>query len=145
MRIGTVVWVRSWALLAALVVVGCGTSTGGDIEIAGSYTDGFAQHQIGGVRWTMSGMDFSAGFTVMRVNNDEDWAVAQNDAENAFNPGQWSRFEWVRADGTLYFCQSTFDAATEAAAVGASRPDRSSPATTGCGTFPWSVLTPNGR
>lgn len=133
--------------LIALVatVSGCGTSTGGEIEIAGTYNDGFADHTIGGVRWTMSGMDFTAGFTIMRVNNDEDWAVAQNDVGNAFNAGQWSRFEWARVGSALYFCQSTFDAGDEAAALASARPDRSNPAMSGCGTFPWSQLTSTAR
>lgn len=158
MKIGTEERSGTWAsgrvasrmlamVLVALVATasGCGTSTGGEIEIAGSYNDGFADHTIGGVRWTMSGMDFTAGFTIMRVNNDEDWAVAQNDADNAFNAGQWSRFEWTRVGSTLYFCQSTYDAGDEAAAVASTRPDRSNPAMSGCGTFPWSVLTSTAR
>ena len=59
-----------------------------------------------------------------------------------FSPGLFSRFEWVRVGDQLYFCESPFDAATEAAALSAARPDRSDPASTGCGTFAWSPLTP---
>lgn len=112
-----------------------------EIEIAGTYSDGFATHEIEGDRWTMSGTDFSSGFTLTRVNNDEDWAIAQNDSSNAFSGGLYSRFEWVRVGTDLYFCQAPYDAATEADALSAARPDRSDPATTGCGTFSWSLLT----
>jgi hypothetical protein len=113
------------------------------IEIEGTYAEGtFSTHTIEGSRWTMSGMDFMAGFTITRVDNAEDWAVARNDATNAFSPDLFSRFEWVSVGSELYYCQAAFDAADEAAAVAATRPDRASPATGGCAGFPWSLLTP---
>jgi hypothetical protein len=68
--------------------------------------------------------------------------VARNDATNAFNPGLFSRFEWVMAGTDLYYCQAVFDAADEAAALSAARPDRATPAASGCGGFPWSLLVP---
>lgn len=120
-----------------------GSDAGVSIEIAGRYSDGFAEHTIAGDRWTMMGMGFSAGFTLTRVNNDEDWAVGQNDATNMFSPSRWSRFEWTRVGTRLFYCQSTFDAETEAEALAAPRPDRSMPEMGGCGgMFPWSELTP---
>ncbi|MBX7194898.1 MAG: hypothetical protein K1X94_22790 [Sandaracinaceae bacterium] len=112
------------------------------IEIEGQYSDGFATHEILGDRWTMNGMDFSSGFTLTHVDNAEDFAIAQNDATNAFSPSLFSRFEWVRVAGDLYYCQSPYDAATEAAALEAARPDRSDPANSGCGMFGWSLLRP---
>ncbi len=123
-------------------VAGCngGGTTGETPEIAGTYSDGFATHTITATRWTMAGMDFSSGFTLTMVNNDEDWAVAQNDAANAFSPSLYSRFEWYEVGGVLYMCQAPFDAATEAAAIDSARPSRTDPATSGCGMFGWSVL-----
>ncbi len=113
-----------------------------ELDIAGTYTDGFATHTIGGGRWTMSGEGFSSGFAILRVDNDEAWAIARNDASNTYSPNLYSRFEWVRVGGDLYICQAPFDAPSEDAALAAARPDRSSPATAGCGDFGWSQLTP---
>lgn len=141
----------------AACVIGCGggAPAGSDaglpgdapaasvIEIEGTYEEGtFSTHTIEGNRWTMSGMDFEAGFTITRVDNAEDWAVAQNDATNAFSPGLYSRFEWVTVGSDLYYCQAAYDAADEATAVAATRPDRASPASGGCAGFPWSLLAP---
>jgi hypothetical protein len=167
-------WMGTWgscagvglgALWLGSTIAGCsGTSTVGDAgsgadavpvvdapaaldvpEIAGRYDEAmFSMHTIEGDRWEIEGMDFSAGFTLTVVNNGEDWAVARNDATNAFSPGLYSRFEWTMSAGSLYYCQVAFDAADEAAALAATRPDRAAPSTSGCGGFPWSLLTPVG-
>jgi len=162
MRIGIVSserGLRTWCAIALtglwMGAAGCGgTSTGtdagmggdapmsADVEIEGTYSDGFATHVIEGSRWTMSGMDFMSGFTITHVDNDADFAIAQNDATNAFSPGLFSRFEWVTVGGDLYMCQSPFDAPTQAAALEAARPDRANPAMTGCGMFGWSLMAP---
>lgn len=134
--------VAACMVVVASAMAGCngGGTTSETPEIAGTYTDGFATHTITATRWTMTGMDFSSGFTLTLVNNDEDWAVAQNDTTNAFAPGAYSRFEWFESGGVLYMCQAPFDATTEAAAIDSARPSRSDPATSGCGMFGWSVL-----
>jgi hypothetical protein len=113
------------------------------IEIAGRYDDGFGTtHVIDAAGWSMTFGDSTSRFAFTMVDDAEDFAIAENDAANMFSPGLYSRFEWVRVGEQLYFCQAPFDAATEAAALAAARPDRSDPTMTGCGTFAWSPLTP---
>lgn len=139
-RVAACAVVISWAM----GVAGCngGGTTSETPEIAGTYTDAFGgTHTVTATRWEQTGEGFASGFTITFVNNDEDWAVAQNDATNAFSPSLYSRFEWVEVGGTLYFCQAPYDAATEAAAIDSARPSRTDPATTGCGMFGWSALT----
>lgn len=129
---------------SAMGVLGCngGGTTGEAPEIAGRYTDAFGgSHTVTATRWEQTGEGFSSGFRFTLVDNDEDWAVAQNDATNEYSPSLYSRFEWVEAGGVLYFCQSPFDAATEAAAIDSARPGRGDPANSGCGMFGWSALT----
>jgi hypothetical protein len=144
------------ALTSLLTLAACGGGgSGGDagmasdaarpasIEIAGRYDDGFGTtHVIDAEGWSMTFGDSTSRFAFTTIDDTADFAIAQNDAANMFSPGLYSRFEWVRVGEQLYFCQSPFDAATEAAALGAARPDRSDPAMTGCGTFAWSPLTP---
>jgi hypothetical protein len=139
-RVAACAVVLSWAM----GVTGCngGGTTGDAPEIAGRYSDAFGgSHTVTATRWEQSGEGYASGFAFTLVNNAEDWAVAQNDATNEFSPNLYSRFEWVEVGGVLYYCQSAFDAATEEAAIESARPARSDPATTGCGTFPWSALT----
>lgn len=112
-----------------------------EIAIAGSYNDGFADHVIGEGRWEMTGEGFSSGFELLTIDNDEEWATAHNDATNEYSGGLYSRFEWVFVGDDLFFCQAPYDAADEAAALAAARPDRSAPSESGCGGFPWSQLT----
>lgn len=113
------------------------------LAIIGSYTDDFGgSHDITADTWTL-GYEGSAPslFHITRFDNAAGWLVAQNDAANEFSPGLFSRFEWVEAEGSLYFCQSPYDAETESAAIEAPASDRTDPANSGCGgTFPWSQL-----
>ena len=117
------------------------------ISIRGSYEDGFGgRHVITKDEWTQSYAEEgeevgSSRFTYVIVSNAGRYVVAQNDAENAFNPGLFSRFEWFELDGTLLYCQSVYDAPSAADAEAALRADVTSP-TGGCGGFPWSELTP---
>jgi len=112
------------------------------IAIAGSYTDNFGgMHVITNTRWESSGVGFTSGFRITRFDNAAGVAIAQNDATNEFSPSLWSRYEWVTISGVLYMCQSPYDSMTEEDAMSAPRPDRTTPATSGCGTFGWSVLT----
>ena len=71
--------------------------------------------------------------------------MAQNGPDNSYNPSLWSRFDWTYDDtGALYYCQSAYNAATQAEAAAASEPDASAPGLGGCGSFLWTALTPSG-
>ena len=77
---------------------------------------------------------------VTQFDNDANYIVGQNDSVNSYAPDKWSRYDWtVDAEGTLWYCNTAYDAETEEDALAASA-DASDPATSGCGTFPWSSL-----
>ncbi len=93
------------------------------LAIAGEYTDSFAgAHQISTAFWKQGEGADASWHWLYAVDAEAGWMVAQNDANNPFSPGLFSRFDWtVGGDGTLYFCQSAFDAESAEAAAAAIR------------------------
>jgi len=122
---------------------GGGGAAGEEIEIAGSYDDGYG----GEVVITTSGIE-SIGIDIdsigiyhfSSVDNERNFAVARNDEANTYNPCLWSRFDWMTGGGDLYYCQSAFDAADEQTAANVPAGDAED-LETGCGGFAWSKLT----
>jgi hypothetical protein len=116
-----------------------------DLAIAGAYLDAFgSDHVITNELWTQTypGAE-PLPFHITSYDNVEQVVIAQNDETSAYSPGLWSRFDWTDGpDGHLYYCQAVFDAPTEAAAEATARPDDADPASTGCGGFAWTDLTP---
>ena len=123
------------------------------LPIAGSYTDAYAgEHYIDSGIWTIT---YSWG-TASSVSEFHvvDWdgssesgtVIAQNSEEAAYDPGAWSRFDYVMDEDTLYYCQTLYNAGSEAEALAHPGANASSPAEGGCGEapydFPWSALTP---
>lgn len=113
------------------------------IEIAGTWADAWGNtHTITDTTWVTTGGDGTrSSYSLSSYDNSADFTVGQNASDNLYFPGLWSRFDWTNSGGTLYYCQSAYDAADESDATNSSA-DRSSPTTGGCGGFPWSVLTP---
>lgn len=115
--------------------------TGEPLEIIGDWVDDFGgTHAVTAQTWTM-GQTMSGVFHISQYDNDENWLVAHNDADNAFSPDLWSRFDWTESGGELYNCQTVYDAATEEDARNAPPADPADPATGGCQGFAWSKLT----
>ncbi len=117
-----------------------GDSGGGPIAIAGSYTDDFGgSHVVTSERWESSGPTV---FAITEYDNVEQFAIAQNDAANAFSPSLWSRFDWTYdTANTLYYCQTVYDGADADAARNATPADIGD-LMAGCNGFGWSKLTP---
>jgi hypothetical protein len=123
------------------LTLGCG---GGDeLELIGSYVDGYGTpHEITATTWTMGLGEMASVFHIDEFNNSEEWAVALNDSENAWNPNLWSRFDWTYGpEGDLFYCQTAFDAASKEEALTAAPADRAD-LETGCGGFAWSKMIP---
>jgi hypothetical protein len=128
--------------LATLALAACDKS-GDSLEIVGSYTDGFGgTHDITETTWTQGGFGEPSVFHIASFDNEAGNVIAENDAANEFSAGLWSRFDWTEVDGALWFCQSAFDAADQAAAEAATPADPAGLETDGCGGFAWSELTP---
>ena len=115
------------------------------LAIAGSYVDQYGtEHDITESSWTQTFGGYPPSvFDIAVHDNVQEWLVAHNDDANPFNPGAWSRFDWVGGgDGHLYYCQTTFDAPDQDSAEQTARPADTDPATSGCGGFPWTDLQP---
>jgi hypothetical protein len=119
------------------------------IELLGGYEDGFGgDHEVSAATWLSGG----SVFHLLEVSNEEDWAVAQNDCDNQYNPGLYTRFDWTTAasgaagaggadGGTLYYCQTGYAEESAEAARDLSPADVND-LETGCNGFSWSSLTP---
>jgi hypothetical protein len=120
-----------------------GTTVAG-IEIAGAYVDEFGtSHTIDDTSWTqIYGASTPTVFAIESYDNDLDFAVAANDPADPFNPGLFSRFDWVDDGADLWYCQTTFSAASAEDAEATPRGDDTDPAAGGCGGFSWTLLTP---
>ncbi len=136
------------------LTTGCGgfawsMLTPGDepLAIIGNYDDSWSMHHdITQTSWVQSGYGTPSVFHISQFNNTNQVLITQNDHQNTYNPGLWSRFDWTWADSgtrtqTSYYCQTAYDAASEQAALDTARADDSDLAT-GCGGNAWSSLTP---
>jgi hypothetical protein len=122
-----------------------GAEPRGDPAIAGTYVDQYGvEHEIGATEWTQQYPGYPADvYHLTRWSDDDRYVVALNGTENAFFADLWSRFDWTTGpDGHLYYCQTAYGAADEASALATPRGDDADPASTGCGGFAWTDLTP---
>jgi hypothetical protein len=127
----------------ALLLAACGDDDPAPLEITGTYADNFGStHVIDSATWTTSGFGSTSVYQVRFYSNAGDVLVARNGASNTFNPGLYSGFSWTRFGNGLYYCQSPFNAASVDDANAATAPDRTNPATSGCGGSSWTNLTP---
>ncbi len=107
------------------------------LEIRGSWVDNWgSSHTISEDLWAID----SSSFHISQYDNFSHYAIAQNDATNAWYPAFWSRFDWTWNGSSYYYCQTAYDAATEADAL-ATAAANSSDLLTGCGGFSWSKLS----
>jgi hypothetical protein len=109
-------------------------------EIEGVYKDNYdTDIRITSDTWYI-GTD---AFHLAVVDNTIDFAIALNDATNPYFSGLWSRFDWTTdANDSLWYCQTSYSAATEQQAIETPRADVQD-LSKGCSTYPWSKLTPN--
>ena len=120
---------------------GCGgfswTILRAPLSLTESWDDSWGgSHQIDAFHWRMGDSDFS----ITEANDKEQWLIAQNGADNSWNPGLWSRFDWTW-NGDLYYCQTAYAAATEADARATPAADAAN-LESGCGSFSWTALRP---
>jgi len=115
-----------------------------ELAIIGTYADEYSSHEISAEQWVIQYMNTTPTepsiFRVERFDNEAGYLVAQNDEANEYAPGAWSRFDWLLNGEELWYCQIAYEAesAEDAEAMSA---DPSDPSMTGCGGFPWSLLT----
>jgi hypothetical protein len=82
---------------------------------------------------------------ISHYDNAKGFLVGQNEGPGCYDPGKWSRVDWVidTAD-TPWYCQTHFNAGSKADAMKEGGPthNHSAYATNGCNGFGFSALTP---
>ncbi len=105
-------------------------------EIIGNYVDDYkTAHTISAGLW----VNGQSNYTPIKLDADSRFLVAQNSANNAYNPSRYSRFDWTTNNGQLYYCQVAYDKATSSEAEAVDTAD-SSDLVAGCSGFYWSAL-----
>lgn len=111
----------------------------------GTYQDDYnTQYEMSSDQISMQFEDSNASlFDIYYVTLEQEFVIAQNGADNEFFPNVWSRFDWLTDEqGKLWYCQSAYDAISAEVAV-QSPADRSNITVSGCGDFPWTLLSAN--
>jgi hypothetical protein len=110
------------------------------IEVAGEWESQFSAESITSESWDQGGFLTA----VVSYDNGANWVVTQNPEDAEYEPGKYNKTIWTEptADGFAY-CVAAFGIATlEEAEEAATDTVDASDMDTGCGTFPWSILTP---
>jgi hypothetical protein len=113
------------------------------VVLGGTWMDTWGTtHTIDDESWTQSSSFGTSVFRISQFDNADEFLIAQNDSGNGSNAELWSRFDWTTWNGSLWYCQTTYDAASEADALGTPRADDSNPEDGGCGEsgFAWTEL-----
>jgi hypothetical protein len=125
--------------VSAQTAPGCAAENKTAPSIAGAYVDNFGGFQTVSTDFWISG---SLVFEVCSVDETKRQIVARGHPLNDYNPGKFTRFDFVTYGDNVWYCQPIADAVTEQDAAAAPAPDASNPALGGCGTFRWSALVP---
>ena len=115
--------------------------TDSSLEIVGVYQSGSGEyitdHMISQTVWSQGAY---GSYNVEAFFNTEGYLIAQNGSDNEYNPDKWSRFDWTKDGDDLYYCQSAYNAENIVDAF-STTPADSADLASGCGGFPWSLLT----
>jgi hypothetical protein len=131
-------WVLVVAGLSGAALIGCGSeddpveSSGGPLEVAGSYTweDGGAGYDISQTEWD--------GETILEYDNARNRAVL-SDPSGGY--GYSTMFWKGPTDGKLFTCRLDYGLdSAEAAKASKGTPDGASPRTGGCDAVAWNVF-----
>lgn len=107
------------------------------LEIVGEYVDEWgSEHTITDEQWQQDALLFH----VLSYDNETDSLIAENDANNEWSAGLFSRFDWAWDGDSLYYCQTVYDAETAEDAEAAEPADAGN-LEGGCGEgFPWTLM-----
>ena len=115
-----------------------------NIALAGTYLTNFGSYITvnDGTWYTVA----SYGTSMYHIHAFEgSYIIAQNSANNSYNAGQWSKFEFHATSGGGYgYCQSVYNAATANAAYNTDTSSiyNAADASAGCNGFGHTTMTP---
>ena len=113
------------------------------LELIGEFVDDWGTvYDVTAESVTIRVESDSSVYHVLRYDNESEYLVAENDADNLYYPGEFSRIDWSDADGTTYLCHISYDAIDAEAAEAITSADRTRLSTDGCNGFEWSSLSP---
>ena len=120
-------------LTLAVGAAACGPEP---LEVAGEWDDSF------GGSSTISDTAWDA-MTVAKFDNEANWAVVQNPADDEFSPNTFAKLVWTEEqDASIWLCWVDFGKATAAEAENTTNTtDASNPGESGCGDFSWTKMT----
>jgi len=108
-------------------------------ELIGRYSDSWGgPHIISNTVWDQGGM--MGRFNISGFDSENKVIIAQNDANNEFSAGKWSRFDYLFDALKVYVCQIVYDKNTMQEAIDSDTADRADLAA-GCNGFGWTELT----
>jgi hypothetical protein len=109
-----------------------------DVSIIGIWDDGYGgTYDITSETIT----NWGSVYAITQYSNSDMYIIAQNDANNEYNPSLWSRFDWTMdVYNNFYLCQTAYDAVSEEDALNTPAADSSNPTIDGCGEFAWSSI-----
>lgn len=110
-------------------------------NLLGRFLDDYDNHyQISDSEWVQLP---HGRFHVVEWRLEDKYLIAWNDSANAYDPGKWTRIDWMlfedMAPYTWGFCLTAYSAATAEAAAAGPAPDRATPRT-GCNGYPFSRM-----
>ena len=118
---------------------GCGgfpwTRMSPALEVRGTWADNYGQTvTISEAAWGPN--------EVHQFDNDSNWAVAQNPADDEWNPSKYSRVVWTElADGEFWFCTVAYGLGTLEEALNTDQTaDPEDLEGAGCDGFPWTRM-----
>lgn len=109
-----------------------------DLALIGRWVDDYGSlHDISNADW-ISG---TYRWHILSFSNENSYLIAENAPENTYFPNLFSRFDWYSDGADIYYCQTAYNAASQADAE-ATPAANASDLSSGCGGFPWTHMIP---
>ena len=109
-------------------------------RLRGTFIDDYQiLHRITDSSWSLGSRD---RYRIVASNDSARYLIAQNDSNNASDPGKWTRIDWMELPMPPYewaFCLIEYKAESRTMAEANTSADREHPRT-GCNGFPFSRM-----
>lgn len=129
--------------ILALLFLSCSTPQSLPDQILGNFEDDY------GIRYEITNHAFTMQpnsiYHIVEINNDQQFLIAQNDANNKYDPELYTRIDWVNFEDMepfqWGFCISAYNASSPDSIKSVKNINREAPKT-GCNGYPFSRMKP---